>query len=1852
MDSELDIIIRAISDVKSADNATKELVNRVFTKLKDGAIELPINSKLDKSELKKLDDNVRKARKAVVSKYNHLQKEMADPKGFDAFSDKAINELVELGKAYANFNAKAGKKSKNSTAAVSEVKAALGDVFQLYENEIKVLNSKIKELNLQSKVSKSLNSTRAGRSYSHQAAEERYLNKQQQYSERAKGAKERNELFKELKEVRENKSPLPQRVIRGVATKQTLQETEYSGSYPSGFARQMARSRAEARKHELESLRVEKNKQKAEKHANDLENGQVKYNAKERVETRHPNGKIDIDYKDTEVYNKKPKVYSDKENNELKRDVATNELAKILGGIEHRRKDVSVQLFKDYMTGAAAFNKASGNNEWKVIQETLEKTLNRYRGDKGTLGITDGSEKGVFGGHAEAIAAIKEMLAYLGELAKQSETESDISAEQARQLKEMAKIDEKAANEYADELMGKPHYKKSNSTVEGNSQIAKEIKNEVSAVKQATDETFAAVRGGTKATETQTMVNKVDNVRESISDSNEEKVVSTTRDINRDIARATKIDSTTGFNTDAKANELIDVVKNILKELTIINKNTKKAEEKVNKSTKTEKSTKTTNKNKKKVEKRTGLDKFAVDEEFAKDTVWDKKEQDKKQNAIELPADIKSTYKALTDATRLALNKPDGRRRKISKGLIDETPWRKSLPNTQKSVTKALDVLRDSEGKPLANRKTTKESTAASIKDFKTYNNELENKRFKAKLDEQDTKLRDLAAKKNAEKAAKKSGSGEKPPFIPKVIVPEEPLYSNKVQKSSISASAKNQTIWDKFSDAILKATGATDKYRNALDATAEDQDQMAAERIATYGLNNGRNPNDTGDIANIKRALELFRTNKRSIEDNQELAQKIQLTEGVEVDTTKITDALSKALSGRQMRNAQMGGSIPRQIVGAMTGFVGMPSLEKSRAQADGLNQVLGNINKAMQSVLSSIQMKETELSGMEQTGEVKFNKDGYIEEGSSAAYKTLADLEEYKLVLKTILADMQMVDQVVETTGGKFSKMSKLLSFSSPVLRENNDILRNITAGLDKNGKALKYQTRMAEILNYTFQLISRSIGQMLKNWIAQLNPINQIKKAFSDFAGYSPKWQRTMNVVKYNLRDIILPIMEKIAQLLVNMIGFVDIILQKVQAAFGQTPISLFDQNNAKKYKDEMEEIQNITAGFDELHDIGTDSDKDPNNLLGEIYKPELSQEWIDLANRIGDLFAGLIKGDLGFGDVMKEILGIVWDGLKIIGGYIWDFLKETVWPYIKDNWVEILAWVAGAFLAWSFLKWAGNALWSAIFGKFTMSNITGVFGKVGGWISGILGKTAFGAGIIQGVSELFAGGGLGVTLKNAFTHSALITQMGGWGEMLGMIFAQALIAVVGVALGGSILADAVGDATKVGSYNTGLMEAGGKEEDKKSNVGNVIQGAAGGAIAGAAIGSVIPVIGTGLGAVIGGIVGALTTALAPAFEEVAVSARNANNEMQKMEYYQGLVQGYSTEVQKLDELQRILNETLRLQTEKVYEEGEQLGITRTRMDELVGAVQNGTFHTGMLSGAEVGLTDSLIALNEQQIKNTEATTKLEEAKRKLQKAEIDLAIAEDVAAGNFELAAARIEYAEAAMLYTEQEATDKRIQLYKEAGEEEAKYLLQDLTPQQRQKMADINGLTEEELASLVEKWRTSSDEVKDAFLSGVDEDTQNIFEGQMNEIDRIIEEHKGFWQGVGDTLKEIFTFGIADTWTYNGEKKASAEYRSRTIPSMAVGTNYVPNDGLAYLHQGEAVVPKKYNHPYQQQGLSHEEREYMSQMIKTMESLDNTMKQGINVNGQFVQRGSDLVATVEKASNRMSNNILNNKVYAR
>lgn len=1471
-----------------------------------------------------------------------------------------------------------------------------------------------------------------------------------------------------------------------------------------------------------------------------------------------------------------------------------------------------------------------------------------YKKDKygnriGGIDAEEGTDRGVGVGHAQAQEyqkAINNLLKkMLGEVEDISGQEARVNKVAEEMVKETKKSKTKKTKNSSYERV-KADAKTSGAS-EDTRRLAEELKNgsdkdnkaEINRLNTSVKNVGANVKEGTKATNVQTTYDKMDNVKKDTDEAKHRQVNEVNRDINKDVARSVKADETTGFNTDTKADELISVVKDIDSKMNTASQATKNATSK-----------------------------------------------------IQLPSSTKDLYKALPDPNRLlGLPKPDGRRKKISNGLKDENPQLGLIP-VQDAMKKALAVI------PGEFAKTLKESIHPSVKDTQQKIDRPEGKN-EFKYDE--TMLRRLAAISNAGKEARRKQNGEIT-TPPKVIVPD---YQPQVKHSDIYASPIKTTLRDVFENFLNDLTGASEEYKKIVNASTEQQDKMAAERVKIWGMNNGRNPNDTGDIASMRRILELYRNNKASIEQNPELMQKIKLTDPVEVDTTEITKAFNKALSGKNMQNAQMGGSIGKQILGAMRGFTFMPSIEKSRAQADGLNQILGIINNALNSLLSNIQMHETTLAGMEESGQARFNPDGTLtEDSTSAARKTLADLEESKYVLEMLKADLLANEAIVKRTSGNYGQMVKQLSFASPVLRDCNGILRNMNAGLDKNGKALKFQTRMAEILNYTFQLMSRSVGQWFKKILSMLNPLNIIKNtfktiagwtksAFQDFGSYDTKWQRTMNVIKINFQRAIKPAMEWIAQKLVNIIGFFNIISMKIQEAFGQVPVDLFDQAgaNAEKMRRELEEAANVTAGFDELHDIGSDN-SGANDLLGDIYKPQLSQDWIDMATKLGETLGGFFKGDLGFGDVCKVVLELLGKLLGTIGKMIWDWFKQTsLGKWITEHWKGLLATLLALFVGWQLLKIAGPTLLKALFGWISKSAIVPLFNKVGGWISeglsSISGKLAglfTGSGFLAqlgaGFNSVFKGGGLiGLVKDGALT----------FGSALGTIIGGALIAVVG-----GLIGDGIHDAARDGMesnnmYDIGLMENGGKESDKKGrgvlNTIGVIGGDAlkfgsiGAGIGGMFGGPLGMLIGGGIGAAIGTIAGTIETVLSPSIDAATVSARNMNNELQKIEYYEGKVQGATTQVNTFKEQLNLLKQSLDLNTQSVYEQGEKLGISKTRMDELVKAVQDGKFTTDMLTGSEQGLAGSLTDLAQKQEHVTEVSKKLEEAQKKLLKAQTDLSIAQDVEAGNFELAAARIEVAEAQGVYTTEEATAKRIQLYKQGSEEERKNLLQNLTPEQRKKMLEYNATTDKELKELNKLWNESSDEIKSIFTDSIDQDTINKFEQRLNSIDSLMAEHQGFWQGVGDTIAEIFSAGHVVTYTYNHEDaayqelanklnsgelskdkvsdKTLTELRKRKLIAFAVGTNYVPNDGLAYLHQGEAVIPKKYNRPYQPQNNAGMENA-INNLVQQVAQISNQVNQGIPVKGQFVQRGSDLVATVERANNRQSNNILNNKVYAR
>lgn len=115
-----------------------------------------------------------------------------------------------------------------------------------------------------------------------------------------------------------------------------------------------------------------------------------------------------------------------------------------------------------------------------------------------------------------------------------------------------------------------------------------------------------------------------------------------------------------------------------------------------------------------------------------------------------------------------------------------------------------------------------------------------------------------------------------------------------------------------------------------------------------------------------------------------------------------------------------------------------------------------------------------------------------------------------------------------------------------------------------------------------------------------------------------------------------------------------------------------------------------------------------------------------------------------------------------------------------------------------------------------------------------------------------------------------------------------------------------------------------------------------------------------------------------------------------------------------------------------------------------------------------------------------------------------------------------------------------------------------------------------------------------------------------------------------------------------------------EYDPNKIKNKyALGTNYVPNDQIALVHKGEAIIPAEYNKAAQGNAYKPGVESDMSleAAVNTLTSATNQLisavNQGINVRGEFKQRGNDLYATVEKVRNqRGSSTILNNPAFAR
>ena len=115
---------------------------------------------------------------------------------------------------------------------------------------------------------------------------------------------------------------------------------------------------------------------------------------------------------------------------------------------------------------------------------------------------------------------------------------------------------------------------------------------------------------------------------------------------------------------------------------------------------------------------------------------------------------------------------------------------------------------------------------------------------------------------------------------------------------------------------------------------------------------------------------------------------------------------------------------------------------------------------------------------------------------------------------------------------------------------------------------------------------------------------------------------------------------------------------------------------------------------------------------------------------------------------------------------------------------------------------------------------------------------------------------------------------------------------------------------------------------------------------------------------------------------------------------------------------------------------------------------------------------------------------------------------------------------------------------------------------------------IWGIISGVINSIISAFKNVANIVKSVFTS-VKNAISSLFKGVVNIIKAPINGLIGLINGV---IKGLNKIKLPDWVPAIGGKGINIPL----IPKLATGTNYVAGEGLAYLHEGEAVVPKKYN----------------------------------------------------------------------
>ena len=310
---------------------------------------------------------------------------------------------------------------------------------------------------------------------------------------------------------------------------------------------------------------------------------------------------------------------------------------------------------------------------------------------------------------------------------------------------------------------------------------------------------------------------------------------------------------------------------------------------------------------------------------------------------------------------------------------------------------------------------------------------------------------------------------------------------------------------------------------------------------------------------------------------------------------------------------------------------------------QLEEMNKVFSDIRSTAIKEITAIQKKIDAIS----TKQIKIGIDrDVLKKQLDDATKTLNNTPSYmknaykeavkeynkaKSAFDNIEIKLDMEDVELDSLR---TKLDKIISdfksnplefdFDSDALKKFNTEIDNVLAGtkrtgeeFDKLNKKVNKVARTSTRLN----LMGRIMSQIKNTIAAAINPLNIFRKGWneiimSDTSSFGAMFKQ----IGENILNFVTPAFEKVAMWILKLLSYVNIFLKAVTG--GKLDLFAKTAKSGKAAEKSAANINKMTAGFDEINDIGSDSGGSGSSEASPISMPEVDTKWADAIKNAGE------------------------------------------------------------------------------------------------------------------------------------------------------------------------------------------------------------------------------------------------------------------------------------------------------------------------------------------------------------------------------------------------------------------------------------------------------------------------------------------------------------------------------------------------------------------------------------------------------------------------------------------------------